>query len=62
MSSNPEDDEARHGPREMALIPFLLAKGHYEEVERMIRLILGHTQVMMMNMFVMNDGDEDGDD
>jgi ankyrin repeat protein/acyl-CoA-binding protein len=30
-------DENKNGPKELNLIPFLIAKGHYEEVERIIR-------------------------
>lgn len=32
-------------PKEMNLIPFLIAKGHFEEVERTVRITLGKTAV-----------------
>ena len=32
-------------PKEMNLIPFLVAKGHFEEVERTVRITLGKTAV-----------------
>lgn len=28
-------------PKELTLLPFLVAKGHYEEVERVVRIVLG---------------------
>lgn len=32
-------------PKELALIPYLLAKGHFEEVERLVRIALGKRAV-----------------
>lgn len=40
VSTDPDTDVVKHGPRELELIPLLIAKGHYEEAERSIRIAL----------------------
>lgn len=39
----------KQGPAELSLLPFLVTKGHYEEVERISRLCLGNTLIPQFN-------------
>lgn len=45
VSTNPVTDFKNYGPRELSLIPYFLAQGHLEEVERLIRVVLGRSYV-----------------
>ena len=39
----------KQGPGELALLPFLAAKGHYEEVERMSRMCIRNELIPLIN-------------
>lgn len=43
--STTDEDLSKYCPREITMIPFLIAKGHYEEVERLVRLLIGNRDV-----------------
>ena len=39
----------KQGPGELSLIPYLIAKGHYEEVERISRLCIRNEMIPLIN-------------
>ena len=38
--SDPDQDVAKYGARELTAIPYLISKGHFHEVERMARIAI----------------------
>lgn len=45
VESDPKKDEIKYGIRELSLLPFLIAKGLFEDAERMIRATLSNNAV-----------------
>ena len=45
IESDPKKDEKKYGIRELSLVPFLIAKGLFEDTERMIRATLSNNAV-----------------
>jgi len=45
LSSDPGTDEIKYGVRELQLLPYLISKGHFAEVERTLRIAINSSRV-----------------